>query len=245
MTAISDLDIAALETATAPYRDALYHRNTFLEGIRQIAIRNLAHRHRTAAACGYADRQTEGRMDPVSARMLEDQGLEDSQGNRDILPIVTFVPVQIYLCMLYASIEFYQETSAKHVLYKDRALDDCIARHAEVIATLVDFRHSFLHPTEDYEIVQKAFLETRASYNVAPELQAAFDAYLERARLKVIAYLQEELARLPTIQRLYCRLWAFPPIAERMTDCHDPDGLTRWKQALADDTDKLKQILEV
>ena len=127
MTDICDLDIAALEATVALYRDALYHRNVFVEGIRQIAARNLAHRHRAALACGYADGLTKKGIEVVSAKMLEDQGLENSQGNRDILGIATFVPVQIYLCLLYASVEFYQKRmSANQVLYKDEAMDNCI-----------------------------------------------------------------------------------------------------------------------
>ena len=176
--------------------------------------------------------------------MLEDQGLENSQANRNTLVLATFVPVQIYLCLLYASVEFYQDTSSKQALYKDKEMDDCIARHAGVIATLGEFRHSFLHPTENHELAQKAFLKTRGSYNVEPEIQVEFDACLERARQKVVALFQNELAKLPEVQRMYCCHWAFPWIAKRMADSHDPDGLKELKRSLARFTDKMKQIPE-
>ncbi len=244
MTAICDLDITALEAVTAPYRDALYHRNTFVEGIRQIAVRNLAHRDRAILACGYGEGLTDDGVEAVGNRMLDDQGLENSDVNRNTLVIATFVPVQIYLCLLYASVEFYQDTSSKKDFHKDEEMDDCIARRADIIATLGGFRDSFLHPAENHEVAQKAFLKTGGSYNAAFEIQAEFDACLERMRQKIVALLQKELARLPEVQRMYCCLWAFPWIAERMEECHDPDGIKEWKKSIARFTDKTKQIPE-
>lgn len=244
MTEICDLNVTALEAATAPYRDALYHRNTFVEGIRQIAVRNLAHRHRVILACGYEKGLTEDGVEAVGARMLEDQGLENSEVNRNTLGIATFVPVQIYLCLLYASVEFYQDKSSTQDIFKDEEMDDCIARRADVIATLGEFRVSFLHPTGNHEIAQKAFLKTKSSYDVAFEIQLVFDACLERTRQRIIALLQKELARLPEAQRMYCCLWAFPWIAKRMTECHDPNGMKEWKKSIAKFTERIKQIPE-
>ncbi|MDE0147886.1 MAG: hypothetical protein OXM58_05905 [Rhodospirillaceae bacterium] len=244
MTDICDLDIAGLEAATAPYRDALYHRNTFVEGIRQIAVRNLAHRHRAKVSCGYSEGLTEDGFEDVATKMLEDQKLENSQVNRNTLVIATFVPIQIYLCLFYASIKFYQDTSSKRTFYKDKDMDDCIARHADVVATLGEFRDSFLHPTGNHEVAQRAFLRTKDSYNVTFEIQVEFDAYLERIRQKLIALFQQELARLPEVQRMYCALWAFPWVAERMTECHDPDGMKEWKKSIDRFTHRIGQIPE-
>ena len=245
MTDIADLDIAALEAATAPYRDALYHRNTFVEGIRQIAFRNLAHRRRAIIGCGYKEGPTEDHIEAVGAKMLEDQELENSQVNRNTLVIATFVPVQIYLCLLYASIRFYQDTSSKQTFYKDKALEDCIARHAHFVATLGEFRNSFSHPAGNHEVAQRAFLTPKGSYNDAFEIQVKFDAYLERIRQKLIALFQQELAKLPEAQRMYCCLWAFPWVAERMTECHDPDGMKEWKKSIDRFTDRISQVPEV
>ena len=176
--------------------------------------------------------------------MLDDQGLENSQANRNTLFIATYVPVQLFLCMLYAIVKFYQITSSKQAFHKDNEMHDCIVRHADIIATLGEFRHSFLHPTENYKIAQRAFLKTKGSYYVALEILVELDAWLERARQKITALLQRELEKLPEVQRMYCCLWAFPWIAERMTECHDPDGMKEWKRSIARFTDRTKQIPE-
>lgn len=245
MTEICDLDVTAIEMAVTPYRDALYHRNIFVEGMRQIAVRNLAHRHRAALACGYVEGSTENGMETVVMKMLEDQRLENSQVNRNFLVIATFVSVEIYLCLLYASIEFYRDVSSKKDFHKDKRMDACLARHAGFVSLLGEFRHSFLHPVENGESAQRKFLEIKGLYDVALDIQEGFDAYLEGIRRKATKFLRKELAKLPEIQRAYCCYRAFPWIAERMALCHDPEGMEELKGWMAEHTDRMKQISKV
>ena len=43
MSDLIEVDMVALEAATTPYRNALYHRSTIVEGIRKIGVRNMVH----------------------------------------------------------------------------------------------------------------------------------------------------------------------------------------------------------
>ena len=240
---LKGLDVAALAKVTAPYRNALYHRSTVVEGIRKVANRNLAHLGRATRECGYTGGLPEDGIEVVQARMLEEQELDNSNAHRSIIPWATFLPVQIYLCLLYASIEFYERTSRKNALYKDLAMDECIARHAKVIGALQDFRDSFLHPREKSMADEMALLMAIPSDNSLSEIQMEFDNYLERSRQRAVARLQEAMERLPEIQRMYCFYRAYPIIARRMAVYHDDNGLEVLKRQFEMFNGRMEQIV--
>ncbi len=116
MTVLRDIAIAEVEANTLPYRNALYHRSTLVEGIRKIAARNMVHLSRARGECGYGgDTSTlpDGWIEDVQNRMLLDQDLEPSRANRAFMGYATFLPVQIYLCLLHAGIEFYTKMAGQ------------------------------------------------------------------------------------------------------------------------------------
>ena len=211
-----------------PYRNALHHRNTFVEGIRKIAFRNM--RHLTRAKDEYE--RTGGQVNQsvdwfskVQDIMLAGQGLESTSANRTLIGWATYQPLQVYLCLLYASVEFYVNLIKKHEIYKDREMSACVARHGDLIQTLKDFRDSFLHPNRSSGSHEQNFLKIHQSYNAAPEIQNAFDQYLSRMRLKVLNHVKAELARLSEIERMSCLLEFFKLNGERMDIYNDMEGL--------------------
>ena len=103
-----DLDRAGFDTAVGVYRNLLHHRTVILEGIRLIASRNIIHLTdaRTACAARSQSPDEDDWIARVQARMLADQGLDDSKFNRTVIGWATFYPVQVYLALLYAEIEY-------------------------------------------------------------------------------------------------------------------------------------------
>ena len=204
---LKEIDIADIEANTRPYRNALDHRNFVVEGIRQIAFRNMMHLTNAMRHCGISNPGgdlSEDRLIRVQGKMLKDQGLENSQGNRNVLALGTYYPVQIYLTLLYAGIEFYDTNARKLELYKDRDYGDCLDHNKMTVLRLKDFRDSFLHPSQVSFSREELFLKTPMSYHVAPRLQQEFDDYLYRAREKILKFLFDSMANLPEIQRLCC-----------------------------------------
>lgn len=231
--------IAAIEAATRPFRNALDHRNFIVEGIRQVASRNMIHLTDVMQRC---DRRGDAWVERVQAVMLEDQGMEDNRFNRAVLPLATLYPVQIYLALLYAQIEFFEKTSKKlGAYYRDPDYRTCIDEHEDAIALLKPFRDSFLHPRPDTHSDERRFLlATPDSYNLAPYLQREFDGYLHRVRARLFDALLRILYALPDTQRLYCFREFFRVNARRMAVHQDETGL----EHLTDQANRLSQELD-
>ena len=238
---LNNINAAAVEAATRPFRNALDHRNIIVEGIRQVAARNMIHLIDVMQCCGLATIREDAAVERVQAVMLEDQGMENNRFNRAVLPLATYYPVQIYLALLYAEIEFFERTSKKLEIYRDPDYRNYIDEHEDAIAPLKAFRDSFLHPGPDSRSDEMRFLlATPDSYNIAPYLQSEFDVYLYRVRARLMDALWRTLSALPDAQRLYCLREFFRVNTVRMAVHQDETGL----EHLSDQSKRLSQELD-
>ena len=191
--------------------------------------------------CGLATIREDAEVERVQAVMLGDQGMENNRFNRAVLPLATYYPVQIYLALLYAEIEFFERTSKNLGIYRDPDYRKCIDEHEDAIAPLKAFRDSFLHPRPDSHSDEMRFvLATPDSYNIAPYLQSEFDGYLYRVRARLVDALLRTLSALPDAQRLYCLREFFRLNTVRMAVHQDETGL----EHLSDQSKRLSQELD-
>ena len=130
------------------YRNLLHHRTVYLEGIRRIAFRNMIHLREAEGACGpfSPSRNRDEWALRVQAKMLEDQGLEDNALNQIVIALATFYPVQIYLALLYAEIEYIGRYRKRTALLEDGDVFDYLDREQETVSRLKGFRTALLHP---------------------------------------------------------------------------------------------------
>ena len=102
------------------------HRCGITEGIRIIAFRNMDHLSRVGTQLSTTDLADEASRIRIQNKMLEDQGLECSHMNRWLLGMATWVPWEIYMCLLYAEIENYTVISQKLPSLKFPALGELL-----------------------------------------------------------------------------------------------------------------------
>ena len=145
---LEQLDLAEIENAVNCYRNLFYHRRVILEGVRKVAIRNMVHLSDAIAYCESSgdtlrDEQWVGR---VQRKMLADQQLEDNEVNRELIGWATYYPVQEYLALLHAEVEFYQEFCTSSAILADPTLSQHIDAKTEFTSTLSKFRDFYLHP---------------------------------------------------------------------------------------------------
>lgn len=235
---LNNINATAVEETIRPYRNALDHRNIIVEGIRKVAMRNMVHLTDAMQRCDLRD---DAWVERVQAVMLEDQGMENDRFNRAVLPLATYYPVQIYLALLYAEIEFFEKASKKLEIYQDPDYRTCIDEHEDAIARLKAFRNSFLHPRPRSHSDEMQFLMANPdSYNIAPFLQSEFDGYLYRVRARLVDALLRTLSALPDAQRLYCFREFFRVNTVRMAVHQDETGLDH----LSDQSKKLSKEMD-
>ena len=248
MMPLERLNIKDLESLVFPYRNLFYHRTVILEGIRKIAFRNMIHLVNTIdfledSQCNAI--RNDLQIEHIKAKMLSDQGVTDNRFNRSIIEWATFFPIQLYLALLYAEIEFYQCNIAQNSLYFDETFSNYIEDNKECMNTLRHFRNSFLHPSTDQDYSELAFLQTSPSYNMAPELQKELDEYIVRLRMRLLNTLEETLYQLPELQQLFCQNMFLNINMIRMSNYQDLQGFEyREGQAKLLST-KIKQISDI
>lgn len=206
MADLGNFNVTDVEAITSPYENALYHRTSFVEGIRKIAFRNMMHLARAIEECKTEETTNEDHTSAIQDRMLADQGMETGDGARKLLGATTFEPMKVYLSLLYASLEFYKNIRKKLPIYQDPEMDRCLDRQADFVEKLKLLRDAFLHPSMDSGMRQQAFSIVELSYKDAPECQIAFDRYLARVRSRVEAEVGRRLLTLPKAQCDYC-IW--------------------------------------
>ena len=249
MMPLERLNIKDLESLVFPYRNLFYHRTVVLEGIRKIAFRNMAHFTSTIGGL-LEDSQcnvirNDLPIEHIKAKMLSDQGVENNRTNRSIIEWATFFPLQLYLALLYAEIEFYQCNIAQNSLYFDEPFSNYIEENTEFLNTLRHFRNSFLNPGTNQDSLEQAFLQTGLSYNTAPELQNRLDEYIARLRMRLLNTLEEKLCQLPEVQQLFCQSMFLNINMIRMSNYQDLQGCEyREGQAKLLST-KIKQISDI
>ena len=222
-----DLDRLGFDTAVGVYRNLFHHRTVILEGIRKVAFRNMI--HLTDARIAYAAHSPLSEDDwipRVQAKMLADQGLDDSKVNHTVIGWATFYPLQVYLALLYAEIEYIRKYRDRSRLLEDGEMFSYFDRNTEAISKLGGFRDAFLHPVKsDSTRVEADYLTDGDSYSAAPQMQNIVDGYLYRLRGKLIPPLTTVISDLPKFQRLHCLARAFAINLERMELHQDLQGM--------------------
>lgn len=233
MTDLETLDVSEIRRMVKRYESVFYHRTVILEGIRKIAFRNMIHLTKARCDCkveqNYHDDTTvdDALIECTQARMLSDQGLENNTANRTILDWATFYPLQLYLSLFYAEIEFIGDSKNNHGIFGDHRLESYLEINSQLVQRWQKFRDAFLHPHKKSLSAEMHFLQEGPSFNIAPILQCEFDGYLLRLKNKLSNRLLNVLSRLPAIQRLYC-LYRFVLInMERRKLHHDQKGIER------------------
>ena len=185
------------------------HRCRIVEGIRVIAFRNMAHLSRAVVQLGVKSTGDRPSRLRVIDKMLADQGLEPNHTNRWLLDSATWVPWEIYMCLLYAEIENYVAISQKHTSLVYKPVEDYLASHNAMVQSLKDVRDALLHPLKvaSYGRNLQAFVEHARgigpSYIAAiVEAQQIIDDYLQWLRESLIESVGEEAVALSNEQLL-------------------------------------------
>lgn len=183
-----------------------HHRLLVLEGVRRIAFRNMSHLADAKRRCEVAHihGSIDDRIDCIQKTMLDDQGFEVRDLTGRLIGWATFYPIQVYLALVHAEVDYYRQTHASSAILSDSAFSTYLDSSDEWVSLPGKFRDFFLHPSDDYA-AELDLLGYGESYNTAPEFQEALDGYLNRARTRVLEYLKGILSSLPETQRAYCR----------------------------------------
>ena len=201
---------AGIDTSLLKYYVKLReHRCSVTEGIRVVVFRNMTHLSRVMVQLGVKSTADRASRLSVIDQMLEDQGLEQSPTNRWLLDSATWVPLEVYMCLLYAEIENYWMISQKHALLAYQPLDDYLVSHRSMVQSLKDVRDGLLHPLKEagYEHSLQTFVQ--CAKNVAPsyltpiaEIQRLIDDYLQWLRESLKESVIEEAVALSNEQHL-------------------------------------------
>ena len=143
-------------------------------------------------------------MARVQNKMLEDQGLDQSEANRLAMVWASRAAWEIYMCLLYAEIEHYKAVSRKypHITYDP--LDSYLESHKALIEHLESVRDILLHPLKEtsyYDSLRQFGIEASKT---APDtflalegLQSLIDEFLEYFRGALFASLDGEIVSQP------------------------------------------------
>ena len=242
-TSLEHLGLARFRDPVDSYRNLFYHRTVVVEGIRKIAFRNMAH---LSDAMGRQPSLESVRDDDwiieVQRRMLHDQGMDDTPLNRTLIGWATYYPLQVYLALLYAEVEFYRKFCEGKTLLDDAGFSAYLRSREQFVEKLGGFRHFFLHPSVENAPSELGFLNVRGSYNLAPEVQSKVDEYLYGMRGRLLDVLLGALSKLPEIQRLYCLSEFLPKNHMRMQDHHDTQGQEHVLGQMKEVIDRLAEI---
>lgn len=225
-TPAEELDLTELAIAVRSFWNLFFHRTALLEGIRQIAGRNMVHLA-DAAARSNDDSLPEEKPCDMLAVMLSDQGLEDDAANRFIVEIATYCPFQIYLALLYAELDCVREWQGQSKILENDGLLRYLEENDGTIDRLRRFRNSFLHPKPATWQIQAEFLDHEQWYQKVPELQGVVDQYLLWVNGKLFGMVKEIVNRLPKLERFAYIKAALKLSSNRMILHDDPEGLER------------------
>ena len=202
--------VAGIDSGLLRYYSRLReHRCRITEGIRVIAFRNMDHLTTATEKTGVRRLSDEASYISVQNKMLEDQALEQSHTNRWLLGHATWVPWEIYMCLLYAEIENYMAISQKHTSLVYKPIEDYLASNHDVVQSLRGVRDRLLHPLKETNY-DKSLLDFMDRANrIAPDYRIAIvqaqhiiDDYLEWLRESFIESVSEEAVALSNEQLL-------------------------------------------
>ena len=171
------------------YFNLSYHRGVILEGIRLVAYRNMGHFNRAREKCGVPSINKHENIASIHDQMITDQGLEADTTNRRCFDFITWYPWDIYLCLLYAEIEYCKWYSQRLPVLASGPLDAFIKQHPNVIRYLKQYRDKVLHPGKGIDLdasLGKLFdaldLDHISFYGVVVNIQYLIDAHAEAFR---------------------------------------------------------------
>lgn len=185
------------------------HRSEVVEGVRQLAVRNMGHFTVVVDELGVDDISDERNFLAVQEKMLDDQKLRSTKMHRDFLRFLTFVPWEIYTCLVFAELDSYEVVARKNLSLKYAPLDELFDSEQDLIVSMKTVRDKLLHPLKNvsYEDTLGDYMEFVR--NVAPDhmllvigLQDLIDEYLECLREDLWATFEQETLSLSD-QQLY------------------------------------------
>ena len=198
------------------YRNLAVHRREILEGIRQLAFRNMQHLTDAILRAGprpSADLESTAAVAwirRIQTITLADQRLEYSEPNRFLLELATFCPVRLYFSLFFAEIEYLKKHSAQVPLMKNEVLTSLLTSWSRELDTFEKFRHTFVHPDTQTASTEKDLLFSGLQ-NWMPQLQSEFDQGFGRVRESIGSRLFTMLRALPPAQQCYL-LRQFPNV---------------------------------
>ena len=181
------------------YRKLRLHRCVIVEGVRVIAFRNMDHLYTTRVRLQAMDWGDAEAMTRVYNKMLEDQGLDQTEDNRLVLLWASRAAWEIYTCLLYAEIEHYSVVAHRHPNIRYEPLDSYLKSHEALIEQLENVRDKLLHPLKEtsYDDSLRRFgIEARQTapdmFLALERLQSLLDEFLEYFRGALLESLSGE-----------------------------------------------------
>ena len=186
------------------YTKLRLHRCVILEGVRVIAFRNMDHLYTTRVRLQAMDWGDSEAMARVQKKMLEHQGLEQTEANRSALVWASRAAWEIYMCLLYAEIQHYRAVSKKHPNIRYEPLDSYLKLHEALIEHLQSVRDILLHPlneTSYYDSLRQFSIEAGQTapdiFLALERLQSLLDEFLESFRGALLESLVDEIVSRP------------------------------------------------
>ena len=229
---LENLNISEIGDAVQSYRNLLHHRTVYLEGVRSVAFRNVLHLFDAQDAVDLTMDEYEW-IAAIQSKMLQDQGLHDNAINRYIVSLATFGPLQAYLALFYAEIEYIRKLRRKSRFFIEAEFSNYLDENEETIDKLKQLRDAFLHPSKKSLQSEMEFLYQDSSLSDIPERQNLLDGYLQSTRSKLNEGLILMLSELPESQKLYCLKLGLLKNLDRMTTHKDPTGIEHVKGQIA------------
>lgn len=241
-TDLDKLNIQTIRGDIGRYRNLFHHRSVILEGIRKVAYRNMAHAIDTITVL---EESGVTKDDPdwakqILSKMLADQGEEDDEPNRLLLWFATYYSMQVYLALLYAEVEFYQEQCRMSGVTRDSDLDSYLDKVADFTDALHSVRDVFLHPLKGHVMTLQGFAEASRSFSLAYELQNELDKYLIRLQGQLANRAKWLLQQLPIDQRALVLLGYARRNGPRMAAYGDREGLAGLEEL----TEEILEMME-
>jgi hypothetical protein len=229
------------------------HRCVIVEGVRAIAFRNMDHLFTTRVRLGAMDWGDSEAMARVQNKMLEDQGLDQTEANRSALVWTSRAAWEIYMCLLFAEIEHYQAVSKKHPIIKHEPLDSYLTSHEALIEHLQSVRDILLHPLKEtsyYDSLRQFSVEAGQTapdiFLALEHLQSLLDEFLESLRGALLASLADETVSQPDAATFeyYRRLKERARALMDASTSVETDELKEAREKWADEVEAIDGILD-
>ena len=206
----NETPVSSIDSSLLVYYSKLReHRCRITESIRVVAFRNMDHLDAAQKHVGIRESTDQEHYVRVQDKMLADQGLEQTDTQRWLLTSATWVPWEVYMCLLYAEIENYMLISQKHASLIYKPMEEYLASHGKVVQSLKDVRDKLLHPLKKTSYDDKLLEFKNRANQTAPDYRIAIvraqhiiDDYLVWLRESFIESVTEEAAALSNEQLL-------------------------------------------